>query len=53
MKLWERRQANKGYLTWSEYMEAVKEDRAEISFYLQQIGKPSKKRRNYEALLPR
>jgi len=27
MKVWEKRQAEKGYLTWQEYMEAVEEDR--------------------------
>ena len=26
MKVWEARQLEKGYLTWREYMEAVKED---------------------------
>lgn len=29
MKLWEKRQAEKGYLTWSEYLEAVEEDNKE------------------------
>ena len=27
MKLWQQRQADKGYLTWQEYMEAIEEDR--------------------------
>lgn len=30
MKVWEKRQAKKGYLTWQEYMEAVEEDRKGI-----------------------
>lgn len=29
MQVWEERQAKKGYLTWSEYLEAVAEDKAE------------------------
>ena len=26
MKIWERKQKDKGYLTWQEYLEAIKED---------------------------
>ena len=27
MKTWERKQKDKGYLTWREYLEAIKEDK--------------------------
>ena len=30
LKPWERQQLEKGYLTWQEYLEAVKEDSQQV-----------------------